>query len=93
MEWGVITIYAKVEDGQVIQVGLLSTGILKDGRTVSNYHLLPQNILIAEGWLPCEEIKPGYDKATQHIVIDTKEVQEDKVILTYKVIEIPNRFR
>ena len=55
--------YAKVVNGQVVYVP--TSGVLQDGRTVSNYHLLPDETLLAEGWLPCEEIKPTYDEATQ----------------------------
>lgn len=80
--------YAKVESEQVTQIGLPTTGTLKDGRTVSNYHLLPKKILKAEGWLPCEEIKPEFTEE-QYLVIDTKETVKDKVIVTYKAVEIP----
>ena len=78
--------YAKVENGQVTQAHLPTSGILQDGRTVSNYHLLPDETLLAEGWLPCEEVKPDYDEATQYLVIDTAVVQGDKVIVNYSRI-------
>jgi hypothetical protein len=80
--------YAKVENGQVTQIGLPTTGTLKDGRTVSNYNLLPNDILIKEGWLPCEEIKPEITEK-QYLEIDTKEIVKGKVIVTYKVVEMP----
>ena len=48
--------YAKVVNGQVTRAHLPTSGILQDGRTVSNYHLLPDETLLAEGWLPCEEV-------------------------------------
>lgn len=79
--------YAKVENGQLVFVP--TSGILQDGRTVSNYHLLPNETLLAEGWLPCEEIKPTYDEATQYLVVDTTEIQDDKVVVTYKAVEMP----
>lgn len=79
--------YAKVVNGQVTRAQLPTSGILQDGRTVSNYHLLPDGILLAEGWLPCEEVKPEYDEATQYLVIDTEVVQDDKVIVTYKTVD------
>ena len=79
--------YAKVVNGQVTRAYLPTSGILQDGRTVSNYHLLPDEILLAEGWLPCEEVKPEYDEATQYLVIDTAVVQGDKVIVTYKAVD------
>jgi len=84
---GVIFMYAKVENGRVTQIGLPTSGVLNDGRTVSNYHLLPPDILTVEGWLPCEEVKPDYDEATQYLVIDTAVVQGDKVIVTYKAVD------
>jgi len=84
---GNFTKYAKVENGQVVQLGLPTSGVLNDGRTVSNYHLLPPDILTVEGWLPCEEVKPEYDEATQYLVIDTAVVQGDKVIVTYKAVD------
>ena len=79
--------YAKVVNGQVTQAHLPTSGILQDGRTVSNYHLLPDETLLAEGWLPCEEVKPEYDEATQYLVIDTAVVQGDKAIVTYKAVD------
>jgi len=80
--------YAKVVNGQVTRAHLPASGILQDGRTVSNYHLLPPDILIVDGWLPCEEVKPEYDEATQCLVIDTEVVQGDKVIVTYKAVDL-----
>lgn len=76
--------YAKVENGQVVYVP--TSGVLQDGRTVSNYHLLPEETLLVEGWLPCEEIKPEYDAETQYLAIDTAIEQNDKVIVTYKAV-------
>ena len=56
--------YVKIENGNVIQVGLPESGMLKDGRTVSGYNLLPDNALKAEGWLPLEQVMPDYDRNT-----------------------------
>ena len=81
------SMYAKVVNGQVTRAHLPTSGILQDGRTVSNYHLLPDETLLAEGWLPCEEVKPEYDEVTQCLVIDTAVVQGDKVIVTYKAVD------
>lgn len=80
--------HARAIDGQVKQIGLPTSGILTDGRSVSNYHLLPPDILKKEGLLPCEEIKPEYNPETQCLVIDKTQVQSDKVIVTYKVVEM-----
>jgi hypothetical protein len=82
-----INMYAKIENENVIQIGLPHSGTLTDGRCVSNYHLLPKEILLAENWLPCEEIKPEYNEVTQILVIDTTQVLEDKVVLVYKAVE------
>jgi hypothetical protein len=83
--------YAKVVNGQVTQAHLPTSGVLQDGRTVSNYHLLPDETLLAEGWLPCEEVKPTYDEATQYLAVDTVVQQDNKVIVTYKAVDIPQR--
>jgi hypothetical protein len=79
------SMYAKVENGQVVYVP--TSGVLQDGRTVSNYHLLPDETLLAEGWLPCEEVKPTYDEATQYLAVDTAVQQDGKVIVTYKAVD------
>lgn len=42
-------IYTKVENGQVVQVGLPATGTLKDGSTVSGYDKLDEATLLSEG--------------------------------------------
>jgi hypothetical protein len=76
----------QVINGQVMQDVLPQSGILSDGRSVSNYDLLPLNTLKTEGWLPCEENKPVYDKLTQYLVIDNYEVLSDKVIVNFKVV-------
>lgn len=81
--------YAKVENKTVTQIGLPSTGTLKDGRTVSNYNFLPKDILIKEGWLPCEEVKPEYNPETQYLVIDIKEIVKGKVVVTYIAVDMP----
>jgi hypothetical protein len=81
--------YALVENGQVTRIRLPRSGTRKDGRTVSNYHLLPHEILLEEGWLPCVEEKPEYDPATQYLVLDEKEIQGDKVVLRYIAVDIP----
>lgn len=77
--------YAKVENNKVVQVGLPRTGTLKDGSTVSAYHLLPEDILRDEGWLPLEENKPEYDEITQYIEFEGYELLQDRVIAKYVV--------
>jgi hypothetical protein len=46
---------ARVRDGVIVELGLPETGVLSDGSTVTNYHLLSLDTLITEGWVPVEE--------------------------------------
>ncbi len=81
----------QVIEGKIKQYNLPKTGVLKDGSTVSGYHLLDENILKDEGWLPLEDNPPEYDVETQYIVNDGYEILEDKVIKKYRIEEIPER--
>jgi hypothetical protein len=80
--------YAKVIDGQVVQIGLPTTGTLSDGRSVSNYNLLPEAVLLAEGWLPYQENKPEYNPETQYLQLSGYDIQQDKVIANYEAVLI-----
>lgn len=77
--------YARVKNGQVVQVGLPVTGILADGCTVSGYNLLDTETLRAEGWLPLEDNQPEYDTETEYLELAGYTVQEDKVIANYTI--------
>ena len=79
----------QVIDGEITKYNLPKTGTLSDGRTVSGYHLLDEEILLNEGWLPLEDVKPDYDMETQYLVNDGYEILEDKVIKKYRIEEIP----
>jgi hypothetical protein len=79
----------QVINGKIAQYSLPKTGTLKNGSTVSGYHLLDENILKDEGWLPLEDIPPEYDMETQYLTNDGYEILEDKVIKKYKVENIP----
>ena len=81
----------QVINGKIKQHKLPKVGTLKDGRTVSGYHLLDEEILLDEGWLPLEDIKPAYDEETQYLANDGYEILEDKVIKKYRIEEIPER--
>ena len=81
----------QVIEGKIKQYSLPKTGVLKDGSTVSGYHLLDEELLIDEGWLPLEDIPPEYDIGTQYRVNDGYEILEDKVIKKYRIEEIPER--
>jgi hypothetical protein len=79
----------QVINGEIKQYSLPKTGILKDGSTVSGYHLLDEEILKEEGWLPLEDNSPEYDRETQYLINDGYEILEDKVIKKYKIEDIP----
>ena len=81
----------QVTNGEIKQYQLPKVGTLSDGRTVSGYHLLDEEILLDEGWLPLEDIPPEHDEETQHLVQDGYEILEDKVIKKYRIEEIPER--
>ncbi len=78
-------------NGEIKQYKLPKTGILKDGSTVSGYHLLDEETLKGEGWLPLEDNPPEYDEETQYLANDGYEILEDKVIKKYRIEEIPER--
>lgn len=80
--------YALVENNQVTRVGLPTLGTLKDGSTVSGYNLLDSTTLKNEGWLFLEENKPTYDSAKQYLQHSGYEIQTDKVISNYTVVDI-----
>lgn len=81
----------QVINREIIQYKLPITGTLKDGSTVSGYHLLDEEILKDEGWSPLEDIQPEYDVETQYLINDGYEILEDKVIKKYKVEDIPEQ--
>ena len=81
----------QVINGKIAQYSLPKTGTLKNGSTVSGYHLLDEEVLLDEGWLPLEDIKPDYDEETQYLVNDGYEILEDKVIKKYRIEEIPEK--
>ena len=80
--------YTKIENNQVTQTSLPTSGILSDGRSVSNYNLLPESVLLAEGWLPLVESKPVYDPATQELQLTEYTTEKDKVTANYVVVDI-----
>ena len=79
----------QVIEGKIKQYSLPKTGTLSTGETVSGYHLLDDDILLDEGWLPLEDVKPEYDEETQYLVQDGYEILEDKVIKKYRIEDIP----
>lgn len=81
----------QVINGEIKQYSLPKTGTLKDGRTVSGYHLLDEEVLLEEGWIPLEDVKPEYDEKTQYLASDGYEILEDKVIRKYRIEEISKK--
>ena len=81
----------QVINREIAQYSLPKTGTLKNGSTVSGYQLLDEEVLLDEGWLPLEDVKPEYDEETQYLVNDGYEILEDKVIKQYRIEEIPER--
>ena len=81
----------QVIDGEIKQYNLPKTGTLSTGETVSGYHLLDEDILRDEGWLPLEDIKPEHDEETQYLIQDGYEILENKVIKKYKIEDISER--
>lgn len=79
--------YVLVENGQVTKTRLPRTGTLKDGSTVSNYNLLPGDVLIAEGWLPLVDEPPETDEGFR-AVLTGYEIYEDRVETVYEIEEI-----
>jgi hypothetical protein len=80
--------YAKVENGQIMQIGLPATGTLMNGNTVSGYNILPENVLIEEGWLPITDSPPVYDTSTQYLEHAGYTVGEAEVVVNYLVKQI-----
>ena len=78
----------QVKDGVIVAQRLPRTGVI-NGTTVMNYHKLPQETLIAEGWLPVEEVKPDYDVETERLKLDSEVIEEDRIVRTYTVETIP----
>jgi hypothetical protein len=81
--------YAKAENGIVTQTSLPTSGILSDGRSVSNYNLLPVSVLFVEGWLPLELNEPEYNPATQELQLVDYTIEAARVIANYEAVNIP----
>jgi hypothetical protein len=81
----------QVINGKIAQYSLPKTGTLKNGSIVSGYHLLDEEVLLDEGWLPLEDNPPEHDEEIQYLVQDGYEILEDKVIKKYRIEEIPER--
>lgn len=81
--------YAYIENKEVSRTGNLpKTWTKKDGTTVSNFHLLPEDEVKEEGWLPLVEDKPEFDPDTHYLQLSGYDIKEDEVIRRYDVIEL-----
>ena len=81
----------QVIDGEIVNYSLPKTGKLSSGETVSGYHLLDEDILKDEGWLPLEDNPPEHDEETQYLIQDGYEILENKVIKKYEIEELPEQ--
>ena len=48
-------------------------------------------ILLNDGWLPLEEHLPSYDESTQYLANDGCVVLDDRIIVKYRVENIPEK--
>ena len=80
-------LYARLENDRWI-TRLPKVGKLKDGQTVTNYHKLPEETLLAEGWMPLVDIKPEFDADTQYLMLDYIEEVEGEVRRWYTAVDI-----
>ena len=80
----------QVIDGEIKQYKLPKSGYLKDGTSVSGYHLLSQAILKDEGWLPLEDNPPEFDMETEYLQNDGYEILITKAKKKYRVELIPD---
>ncbi len=79
--------YALVKDNKVVSTKLPRSGVLSDGRTVSNYYLLPHEVLLSEGWLPLVDERPETDEYHRAVFSDY-EIFSDHVEKIYTIEEI-----
>jgi hypothetical protein len=72
--------YVKVDNGQVIQIGLPQVGVFKDGTTISGYNLLDEETLKSEGWIN------DYVEPLDINIIKQNKIQEMNSLCGYKII-------
>lgn len=77
----------QVINGQIAAYSLPETGTLKDGSTVSGYHLLPAEVLKSEGWLPLVDEQPTYNKITQQLEHNGYTIGANSVLTNYKIVD------
>jgi hypothetical protein len=91
--------YAKVENEQVMQIGLPTTGILTqagfEGCSISGYDKLPytsenpeEPTLHKEGWLPVIDNPPEYEPENQYLEHAGYTLGETEVLVNYVIKQI-----
>ncbi len=84
-----MSIYAQVQDGEVVGFDLPTTGTLPDGSQVSGFDKLDPETLKTAGWIPIEDAgPPNHDHDTKEVE-RTFKIKEDKVIAVYTVSDLP----
>lgn len=79
----------QVINGEIVRHQLPKTGKLEDGSTVSGYHLLDEETLQKEGWLPLEDEQPLHNAETHYVQFTGYDIQKDKVVRQYEIKEVP----
>lgn len=80
--------YARILNNS-LRVGLPKKGVLLNGQTVMAYNKLPEETLLAEGWLPYIEDKPEHNPETQYLVRAAHRIEDNKIIQEFAVHEVP----
>lgn len=80
---------AKVVNGQVVATNLPEVETLKNGRIVTGFDKLPQEVLKKEGWFPLEEPSAPEVSSSEVAVDDGFEIFPDKVVKRWKIIPRP----
>ncbi|QKS70268.1 hypothetical protein FLK61_34065 [Paenalkalicoccus suaedae] len=82
--------YAHIKNGEIDRFASLPKVLrLEDGQTISGFNLLPHEVHKSHGWLPVEEVVEEYDTDTHYATNPQTEVQENKVVRTWEVAQIP----
>lgn len=78
--------YAKINP---LQTYLPYAAQLSNGTWVSNYHLLPEETLRQEGWLPLIDEQPTYNPETHYLQFIDAVEQNGSIVMNYEVRELP----
>ncbi len=78
----------QVKNGKVLKTSLPKNGFLADGRAVSNYNHLPQQILEDEGWVEPKVVMPPLGKDQEYGSLKYEQVK-DEWVETREVVDKP----